>query len=167
MLRIVEDRIHVGSLAMTRGELDAVRPGHGLEAPEGAVSVTYQNGLQRWSDGRTQHGAAEPWPAADALLADDDLAADLETYRGEREDTSDPDNSALIRPLAFLERFTSAERTTIRAAAGSDDALADWLDMLRAAQEIDLESQRTIAGLQALVDAGLISAARKDEILTP
>lgn len=68
-------------------------------------------------------------------------------------------------PLAFLERFTQQERIAVRRAARADDALEDWLDMLRAAQEVDLDDRRTQAGMQALVDARLLTARRRDEVL--
>lgn len=68
-------------------------------------------------------------------------------------------------PLTFLERFTPAERAAIRRAARQDDELEDWLDLLRAAQEIDLDDPRTRAGMQALVNARLLSAQRAEEVL--
>lgn len=72
-------------------------------------------------------------------------------------------------PLTFLERFTQAERIAIRqAAAGvSSEALqlADWLDMLRAARTVVADDPRTVAGMAALVAAGLLTAGRRDEIL--
>ena len=66
-----------------------------------------------------------------------------------------------LAPLAFLLRFTPAERTSIRALP----ALADWLDLVRAAVEIDVTNQQTIAGMQALVQYGVISADRSAWIL--
>lgn len=36
-----------------------------------------------------------------------------------------------------------------------------------AAQEVDITDPRTIGGLDALVAAGLLTAARRDELLTP
>jgi hypothetical protein len=167
MLRIVEDRVHINGLALTQTELDAVRPSNGLQKPNGAVAVTYDGEVKRWSNGSTQYGTAGTWPAAEALMADPSLADDLAAYRAAREDTTNPDNPNLIAPLAFLERFSQSERTAIRSAAAGDDALADWLDLLRAATEIDLASERTLNGMQALVDAGLIASDRRDEILTP
>lgn len=78
-----------------------------------------------------------------------------------------PIGPTVIAPLAFRDRFDQAERVAIRQAEKQDDNLADWMDLVRTAQAIDLEDQRTIAGMQALVDAGLITASRRDEILTP
>lgn len=72
----------------------------------------------------------------------------------------------VIPALAFLERFTADERITIRRAARVNEGLEDWLDMLRAAQEVDLDDTRTISGLNALVNAGLLIAKRRDEILS-
>ena len=68
-------------------------------------------------------------------------------------------------PLAFLERFTQVERIAIRRAARANDALEDWLDMLRAAQEVDLDDPRTQAGVRAMVEARLITPERAAEVL--
>lgn len=72
-----------------------------------------------------------------------------------------------ITALAFMDRFTPDERAAIRAAARNSDALADWIDRFRAARTIGLEDARTIAGLDAVVSAGLLTAERKAAILTP
>jgi hypothetical protein len=74
--------------------------------------------------------------------------------------------SAEIAPLAFKKRFTPAERAAIRAAAGSNAQLADWQESASMARLIDLADPDTIAGMAALVTAGLITAARRDAILT-
>lgn len=74
--------------------------------------------------------------------------------------------SAEIAPLAFNKRFTTAERAAIRAAAAVNADLADWHDRARMARMIDLADAETIAGMAALVAAGLITAARRDAILT-
>lgn len=71
-----------------------------------------------------------------------------------------------IAPLAFLRRFTAAERATIRAAAAASPELADWVDQSRTAREIELGHPQTLAGLDALVAAGLISQARRAAIAT-
>jgi hypothetical protein len=76
-----------------------------------------------------------------------------------------PPARRVIPPLEFLQRFTAAERTAIRAAAASNAELADWIDQARFAREIELDAATTIAGLDALVAAGLISAARKAAVL--
>lgn len=73
-------------------------------------------------------------------------------------------------PLEFLERFTQSERIAIRQAAAGNTPeamqLADWLDLLRASMSVVSDDARTIAGMQALVDAGLLTAGRRDEILS-
>lgn len=90
------------------------------------------------------------------LLSAEEVASLVVVSRPERRTST---------PLAFLERFTQEERIAIRRAARSNEELEDWLDMLRAAQEIDPEDPRTQAGMQALVEARLLSARRRDEIL--
>jgi hypothetical protein len=74
-------------------------------------------------------------------------------------------NTRVVTALEFLNRLTPDERTTIRRAARASEGLEDWLDMLRAAQEVNLDDPRTISGLNAMVNAGLLSPKRRDEIL--
>lgn len=70
-----------------------------------------------------------------------------------------------VTKLAFLNRFTAEERIGIRAAAAQSPAIADYLAMLDAAQDVSLIDPRTITGAQALEAAGLISAGRAAQIL--
>jgi hypothetical protein len=76
-----------------------------------------------------------------------------------------PPQRRVVSALVFLDRLTQAERIAIRRAARANEKLEDWLDMLRAAQEVDLDDPRTTGGMAAIVDAGLLTAARRDEIL--
>jgi hypothetical protein len=70
-----------------------------------------------------------------------------------------------IAPLAFIARFTAPERAAVRAAAAASADLADWLDRARFARVIDLAADETIAGMAALVAAGLLTGGRRDAIL--
>lgn len=70
-----------------------------------------------------------------------------------------------LTKLEFLNRFTAEERIGIRAAAQASPAIADYLAMLDAAQDVSLIDPRTIGGAQALEAAGLIGAGRAAEIL--
>ncbi len=76
-----------------------------------------------------------------------------------------PSARRIIPPLEFLQRFTAAERTAIRAAAAASPDLADWIDQARFAREIELDAPTTAAGLDALVAAGLLTAERKAAVL--
>lgn len=71
----------------------------------------------------------------------------------------------VITKLAFLNRLTSDERIGIRAAAAQSPAIADYMAMLDAAQDVDLTDARTIGGVQALEAAGLIGEGRAAVIL--
>lgn len=70
-----------------------------------------------------------------------------------------------ITKLAFLNRFTSDERIAVRAAAAQSPAIHDYMEMLDAAQDVDLLDARTIGGVQALEAAGLLGEGRAGEIL--
>lgn len=65
----------------------------------------------------------------------------------------------------FLNRFTAAERAALRAAANSNTTVADFLELAVAANEIINTDPVTIAGMDYLVAQGLMTEARKLEIL--
>lgn len=66
----------------------------------------------------------------------------------------------------FMLRFTFSERAAIRSAAASDPLIDDFLFLATAAREIASDDPTTIAGMDALVSAGIISSTRKQEILS-
>ena len=65
----------------------------------------------------------------------------------------------------FLNRFTPAERASFRAAAQTDQLVADFAQLAAAAQEILNTDPVTIAGMNYLVFLGLLTEARAAEIL--
>lgn len=70
-----------------------------------------------------------------------------------------------VEPLAFLKRFTQAERIAIK--ASSDVQVQDFLLLITAAKDyIDLDDTNVTNGLAYLVALGLLTEARKAEILT-
>jgi len=72
-----------------------------------------------------------------------------------------------ITLLAFRNRFTMTEKQGIYTAAETVVDIRIFLDDIAAASEIDLTDPQTIAGVQALEAAGLITTVRATEILTP
>jgi len=68
-------------------------------------------------------------------------------------------------PVAFLRRFTQAERTAIRQAATQVEALDDFMFLLSASQEVYSDDPDVVDGLTMLEGAGLIGAGRAQEIL--
>jgi hypothetical protein len=72
-----------------------------------------------------------------------------------------------VTPLEYIERFTESEQIAIVTAAMSNAQLRLWYDKLMAAQEVVFTDSRLSAGLDALVTAGLITADRKAQLLTP
>jgi hypothetical protein len=65
----------------------------------------------------------------------------------------------------FLNRFTAEERASFRAAATTDAAVADFIQLASAAQLILNNDSVTVAGMNYLVSVGLLTQARADEIL--
>ena len=74
-------------------------------------------------------------------------------------------SSSQITRLAFRQRFTLPEMVGIQAASQNDLVLSVLLDNLKVATFIDLKRQDTIQGVYYLVQQGLISLERAQEIL--
>lgn len=71
-----------------------------------------------------------------------------------------------ITRLAFLQRFTLAERMAVRAARATDAVVEDFMAMVDAATFIDLARQDTEDGVGYLVTKQHITAERAAAILT-
>ncbi|MGB4064260.1 MAG: hypothetical protein WBK19_10585 [Azonexus sp.] len=72
-----------------------------------------------------------------------------------------------VSSLQFMDRFTEVEQLAIVTATMSVAQVKLWYDRMLCAEEIVYKDARTLAGLQALVAAGLITQARMDEVLPP
>lgn len=70
-----------------------------------------------------------------------------------------------LTKLEYLRRFTVEERVAIRAAAEQNQVLADYLQLMELAQDINTGDADTIAAVIMLEQAGLIAAGRAQEIL--
>jgi hypothetical protein len=67
--------------------------------------------------------------------------------------------------LEFMDLFTPEEQITLAGAAMTTPELKLWYDRAMGATYIDLDHERTIAGMQALVDANLIIEVRRNQVL--
>lgn len=67
--------------------------------------------------------------------------------------------------LDFMRRFTPQERISARTLEQSDPIAADFLDLLRQAPEVQSDSAEVAAGLGYLVQQGVLTVQRRDEIL--
>jgi hypothetical protein len=78
--------------------------------------------------------------------------------------------SRRLTKLAYMNRFMDTELDTIYSVAKTDIGVEVWLAKFNAATpeadgtSIDLDDPRTLGGLQALEEAGLIGAGRALEI---
>ena len=70
-----------------------------------------------------------------------------------------------LTKLEYLRRFTVDERVAIRAAAEQNAVLADYLQLMELAQDINTSDADTVAAVTMLEQAGLIAAGRAQEIL--
>jgi len=70
-----------------------------------------------------------------------------------------------LLPLQFIERFTEAEQLAIVTASMQVPAVKLWYDKLLSASEVVQTDARLIAGMAALVEAGLITSERSAQVL--
>ncbi len=82
----------------------------------------------------------------------------------QHEDEPQQDGRVIVSSRDYLKRFTLAEYAAART---SSSIAVQWsLDNLIAAQYVDLSDPDVAAGLDAMVAAGIISEARKGELLS-
>lgn len=72
----------------------------------------------------------------------------------------------ILTKLAYINRFTDEELVGIYSAAKVSVPVEVWLKKFELAEEINLDDERTIAGLHAMEASGLLAAGRANEILT-
>lgn len=77
----------------------------------------------------------------------------------------EPIPSKILTRLEFRNRFTMPEKIAIYTAAISNVEIRIWLDDLAAASSVDLFEIQTQQSVEALVQAGLLTEQRKNEIL--
>lgn len=76
-----------------------------------------------------------------------------------------PVQALQLVPLDFLDLFTEAEQLSVAQAAMASALVKLWYDRTLAATYITRADPRVEAGLQALVDAGLLTEQRKAAVL--
>ena len=77
-----------------------------------------------------------------------------------------PPPTWIITKVAMISRFTPQEYVGVVGATKTDVEVQAWYDLFQAASRVDLQDQRTVAGINALVPKNLITQARADTILT-
>lgn len=112
---------------------------------------------------------ADPLPIHDPLIQVVESRLAIEAERVRRSWTvrpkTDEERRQVWTAFEFLQRFTASERAAIRTGSMSDPALADFLMMSQAAQEIVSDDPMTGAGMDYLVSLGILTPARRAEIL--
>lgn len=71
----------------------------------------------------------------------------------------------ILTKLDYMNRFTDTELATIYTVAKTNVAVEIWLEKFKLSTEINLDDQRTIYGVLALEQFGLIGVGRASEIL--
>lgn len=94
---------------------------------------------------------------------------DFETWHAAmnaaRQASAPPAMPVRLSFLEFIDLFTEDEQLAIAGAAMTDAPTKLWYDRAVGAQFIDLTDQRLATGLQALVDAKLLTSARRSRVL--
>lgn len=76
-----------------------------------------------------------------------------------------PVPAKVMTSLSFIELFTKVEQLAVLTAAMQSAELRLWYDKLMAADEVAFDDPRLLEGMGVIVSAGLITQARRDEIL--
>jgi hypothetical protein len=66
----------------------------------------------------------------------------------------------------MISRFTPQEYVGVIGATKTDVEVQAWYDLFQAASQVDLDDQRTIAGIESLVPKNLLTQVRATAILT-
>lgn len=77
-----------------------------------------------------------------------------------------PPPTWVITKVAMISRFTPQEYVGIVSATSTDVEVQAWYDLFQAATQINLQDQRTVAGIESLVAKNLLTQPRATEILT-
>lgn len=72
----------------------------------------------------------------------------------------------ILTKLQYMNRFTDTELATIYTVAKTNVAVEIWLEKFKLSSEINLDDPRTVGGVQALEQFGLIGTGRAAEILS-
>ena len=110
----------------------------------------------------------------EALIPNDPENSDRQVYEswlseGNMPELADP--TPTEKPhftfLQFLARFTPTEQQSITQAAQGNPMVYLWLLKEASVESVHLEHPETLMGMTILVDTGLITPERRDEILKP
>lgn len=78
----------------------------------------------------------------------------------------EPPLPPIITKVAFRFRLTDAEYVAILTASKTDVAVEAWVSTFNMVSQVNLADPRTVAGVQQLVEAELLTQERATEILT-
>lgn len=111
--------------------------------------------------------------ADNATIPNDPANRDRAEYSAWLAEGNTPDPPDPLPPITvipsfdFLSRFTHDEQVELDNAASTDNTIGAGLTNLTASADVDLEGASVSNWLDALVDARVITAERKAELLAP
>ena len=114
---------------------------------------------------RKSDGAEVLRYSSDAPVEWAGMAFATHDHTEQAEQPTAPSGPRMMTKLEYLRRFTVEERVAIRAAAEQNPVLADYLQLMELAQDINTGDPDTVAAVTMLEQAGLIAAGRAQEIL--
>jgi hypothetical protein len=71
----------------------------------------------------------------------------------------------ILSKLEFLRLFKTEERITLRTVAKTNPVVEDYMQLLELAEEINLDDEDTVGGVQMMEQAGLLGEGRAAEVL--
>ena len=128
-----------------------------------------EEGFEALEEGQSELGLRYALDADGAVIDQYPGKTDAEVLQlildsQKKEETSATDTKVITR-LQFMDLFTMPELAAVYTAAKSSVMIEVFLDKWKMAEFIDLRDPNTIAGVNGLADAGLITKERVPVIL--
>ena len=137
-------------------------------ATNGGVSRADKSGDPAWIEiGEDQYTQALAGMQAGKIVSIEGGFALVDPPEPEEPEAPEPEPPGYpqFSALEMLDLFTENEQLAVVQATMTSAAVKLWYDRMIAADYVTYEDPRTEAGLQALLDAGLLTAQRKSEIV--
>lgn len=134
----------------------------GDQLPTPPWDVVFTDGYSRWADASKKNIFIEVTNRPEATI--------FSTYDWESDTFTPPppppDYGRLVSSREFFQLLTMSERQAFRATAATNPAVEDFLFSLQLPSPIYLRHPSTLEGLATLVAEGVLTAERRDAIIS-